>query len=269
MLPPPAALPTLRFLPALPARRSWRAALLLAALAVGGGGLQAQIVAWDFNGKAGNESSVSATTLQPQLNPVSITRGSGLVAMSLADSFAAGGWDTANTTLAAAQAGNQYLAFSVSSQSGSTVSYSTIDANFARTAGAPNQFQWQYSLDGFATPGVSIGSTVVFNSIQAYGQAQGQISLSGISALQSVASSTTVEFRLYAYGATSGSGMVSFGYLEGNDLAIGGTVGSAIPEPATYAWCAGVAALSGTLLWRRRPQGSRSTLTAVPPPPLL
>jgi hypothetical protein len=63
---------------------------------------RAQIVAWDFNGRGGNETSVSATTLQAQLNPVSITRGAGLVTATLAGSFAANGWDTANTTLAAA-----------------------------------------------------------------------------------------------------------------------------------------------------------------------
>jgi hypothetical protein len=143
----------------------------------------------------------------------------------------------------------------VSTLAGSTVSFSTIDATFARTTGAPNQFQWQYSLDGFSTAGVNIGSVMTFNSIQDYGQSQTQISLEGIGALQSVPASGSMEFRLYAYGATGGSGMVSFGFLEGNDLRIGGSVASAIPEPATYAWCAALVALGGALRWRRGSRG--------------
>jgi hypothetical protein len=231
---------------------NWQAGAVLAvALGLAPWG-EAQIVAWDFNGSLGNETSSNANTLHARLNPVTITRGAGLGATPLADSFAAVGWSTTSTTLAAAQTANEYFAFTVSPIAGYAVSFSTLNATFGRTAvGAPNQFQWQYSLDGFASAGVNIGSVVVFNSIQSYGQSQGSISLSGISALQSISSASQVEFRLYAYGATGASGTVHFGYLEGNELALGGSV-SAIPEPATYVCWVGLVALGCALVRRRK-----------------
>lgn len=237
-----------------PSSSRWQMGLVIGTLVGAMPWAGAQIIAWDFNGNAGSETSVAATTQSANLQTVRMTRGAGVAATTLAGSFAANEWDTGNTTLAAAQAANEYFAFTVSPMSGFAASLTTLDANFARTTGAPNQFQWQYSLDGFASAGVSIGSVVAFNSVQDYGQAQNQISLTGISALQSIPATTSVEFRLYVFGATGSTGSVSFGFLDGNDLRIGGSVVSAVPEPATYAGIAGAGALIGARWFRRRPR---------------
>ena len=212
---------------------------------------RAQIVAWQLSSAAGSEVSVGATALQAGLNPATLTRGAGILATPVAGSYAANGWSTGSTTLAAAQAANEFFAFTVSAQSGYSVSLSTLLFSFGRTTGAPNNFQWQYSLDGFATAGVNLGSVITFNSIQSYGQGMDPIALSGIGALQSVSSNSQVSFRLYVYGATDSAGTVHFGYLEANELSLNGTVGTAIPEPAEFAGAFGMLALAGAI-WRRR-----------------
>jgi hypothetical protein len=135
----------------LPGVWPWGKGMLLAAWVAAATAASAQVVAWDFAGRAGSEFSVSATTLHGRLNPVAITRGAGVTATPYADSFAASVWDTGSITLAAAHTANEYFAFTVSPIAGYAVSFSTLNATFGRTAvGAPNQFQWQYSLDGFA-----------------------------------------------------------------------------------------------------------------------
>ncbi|MCW5898163.1 MAG: T9SS type A sorting domain-containing protein [Flavobacteriales bacterium] len=137
-----------------------------------------------------------------------------------------------NTGLAGAQSGNKYLQFSITANTGWQVSLSTLDANFRRSSTGPNAFQWQYSLDGFATAGVNAGAEISYTGTATNGDAQAQIDLSAIAALQNVAAGTTITFRLFGWGASATGGTFAIGRLAGNDLAIGGTV-----EPGVGPMC--------------------------------
>ena len=180
-----------------------------------------QILAWDFNGAAGNETSLASTTTNANLASSSVTRGSGVVATALANAFSANSWD--NASLAVAITNNDYFQFTVTVNTGFTVSLSTLDAAFRRSSTGPNAFQWQYSLDGFSTAGINIGSSISYTLTTSNGDAQAQINLSGISALQNVPNGTVITIRLYGWGASAPAGTFALGRISGNDLAIGGT----------------------------------------------
>ena len=193
--------------------------------------VNAQILAWDFAGNAGNEATVNSTTTDPNLNVSAISRGAGLSANALADSYSSSSFSSTSTSLNDAIANNDYLQFTVSPQSGFRVSLSSLNATFRRSATGPNTFQWQYSLDGFATPGINVGPTITYTGTETNGVAQPAIDLSAVPALQNVAFPNTVTFRLYGWNASSTAGTFALGRLTGNDLALGGTV-EAIPTAA-------------------------------------
>jgi hypothetical protein len=185
------------------------------------------VLAWELNAATGSETSVNSTTTATGVNTSALTRGTGLTATALANSF-----NSANFTVSGSStdaiANNKYVQFTVNATSGKTVSLSTLDANFRRSsATAPNTFQWQYSLDGFATAGVNIGTVISYTGTGTSGDAQTQINLSGISVLQNVGSSTTVTIRLYGYGAGNIGSTFAIGRLTGDDLVIRGLVATA------------------------------------------
>jgi len=194
------------------------------------------MLAWDFINQAGSQASNTPTSVAANLNStVTITRGSVNTSASgstfNATNFTSGGDSTD------AVAVNKYLQFTVNASSGYNVNLNSIDVNFRKSATGPSSFIWKYSLDGFATTGVTIGNIFTFSTgIANSGTAQTQIPLSSITALQNVASGKTVTFRLYCWGATGTGGTFGFGNLTGNDLAVGGTVtASAAPvNTSTY-----------------------------------
>ncbi|MDX9751517.1 MAG: lamin tail domain-containing protein, partial [Flavobacteriales bacterium] len=163
-----------------------------------------------------------ATTIDANLESSSLVRGSGVVASTLTNAFSASGWDAAD--LAGAIANEEFFEFAVEAASGYAVSLSTLDANFRRSGTGPNAFQWQYSLDGFATSGSNIGAAISFTGSGGNGTVQGQLNLSVLPALQDVAAGTVITIRLYGWGASGEGGTFAIGRLPGNDLAIGGTV---------------------------------------------
>lgn len=183
--------------------------------------IKAQVIAFDTVGLVGNEASLNSTTTDPNLNVSQLTRGGGINPSTLANSFNSANF-TLNGTFANAVANGDFLQFTVSPKSGFKVSLSTLNANFRRSGTGPNMFQYQYSLDGFATAGINIGSAITFTDTDTDGVAQPQIDLSSIPALQNVAFPKVITFRLYGWGATSAAGTFAIGRVAGNDLAIGG-----------------------------------------------
>jgi len=188
-------------------------------------GVKAQIAAWEFNGNTGDEVTVGATTLNANLTATSVNRGAGLNVSALSNAFSSTNF-TASGTFTDAVTNNKFIQFTINTVSGFRVSLSTLDANFRRSSTGPNAFQWQYSLDGFATAGVNIGSAISYTLTSTNGDAQAQINLSAIAALQNVENGITITIRLYGYGASATGGTFALGRLPGNDLAIGGTIAS-------------------------------------------
>ena len=226
-----------------------------------------QIIAWEFNGNAGSETSVTSTTTNANLNISTIGKGSGLAnpggGNAFTGSFGAVGYTTGTTSLSTAISSNEYLEFTISAKPNFKVSLSTLDANFLRSTGnAPTTFQWQYSLDGFSTAGISIGSAITYTGSTSgsgtggftatNGTAQAQINLSSISALQNVLSGTIITIRIYGWGAGNAGSTFALGRLSGNDLAIGGSVVTALvapvitANPSGQAFCQGLSAASFT-----------------------
>ncbi|HMH23903.1 MAG TPA: choice-of-anchor J domain-containing protein [Puia sp.] len=182
---------------------------------------QGQILSWDLNSVTTAVPFVNAVG-DAHLNTSSLTRGSGVTATSLSGAFSGSGWDVSSEALAIS--GNKYFQFTVNALSGFQVSLSSLDVWFRRSGTGPNTFQWQYSLDGFATA-VDIGSNISYLLSTSGGDKQTQLDLSGIAALQNLPAGTTVTIRLYGWGATGGAGTFALGRPgAANSLAIGGTV---------------------------------------------
>ncbi len=203
-------------------------------LSVSGTGIAATVIlAWEMNTLAGNEVSVNSTTTNANLNTSTLSRGSAINASPLVNAFSSTNFS--GTTLANAVSTNQFLQFSISVKSGYRVSLSTLDANFRRSSTGPNKFQWQYSMNGFASAGTNIGSEISYTTTEDNGLAQTQINLSTISDFQNVSSNTTITVRLYGYNASATGGTFAIGRLSGNDLTIGGalTVVTPVITPST------------------------------------
>jgi hypothetical protein len=186
------------------------------------------ILAWDPAGNAGSEATIASTTTDTRLASGTLSRGAGISPSALSDSFNSTNYS--GTTLANAVSTNQYLQFNVTPLVGTKVSLATLNVNFRTTAKAPDTCQWQYSLDGFATAGVNIGSPFTVTGTGTNGVAMTPIDLSAIAALQNIFGGTTITIRLYAYNATQTSGLFAIGRLPGNDLAISGLTAAA-PTP--------------------------------------
>lgn len=181
----------------------------------------AQIVtlqAWNTNGNSGiTPDGWEAQTVASGVVTSELSRGPGLTATSLANGFAASGWDAENRD------DNDYFEFFVEPTAGNLVSLASIDFTTRRTASGPNQLQWGYSIGGSAF--IIIGSPITGYTNTTDGFAQPTLNLSGIPELQNV--SERIVFRLYGWGASASGGTLSFGRTgaENNDLIISGTVG--------------------------------------------
>jgi hypothetical protein len=189
---------------------------------------EAQVLGWEMDGNTGNEISVSSTTTDSNLEISEITRGIGLNASTLSNSFSSNNFSSAS--LVAAIAENEYIQFRVSPKAGYKASLNTLDSNFRRSGTGPSDFQWQYSLDAFQTSGTNIGMLINYTSTATNGNSQNQIDLSVISALQNVSFPNSVTFRLYGWNASTTGGTFALGRLAGEDLKING-----ITTPVTTA----------------------------------
>jgi hypothetical protein len=173
--------------------------------------------AWNTNGNSGiTADGWEAQTVATGMLTSELSRGSGLTATSLANGFAASGWDSEERN------DNDYFEFYVEATAGNVVSLASINYNTRRTSSGPSFLQWGYSVDG--SPFTLIGSPIAYNNTTD-GFAQPTLNLTGITELQNV--SERIVFRLYGWGASSAGGTLSFGRTgaETNDLVVSGTVG--------------------------------------------
>lgn len=198
-----------------------------------------QIVGWrmDFPGNAndaaGNEITLDATVLDPNLNMSTLSRGAGINVSPLARAFSSTGYQV-NGTQATALANDEYMEFQISAMAGFEVSLATLDVNFRISNKGPTNFLWRYSIDG--TNFTDIGLPFTYNSPPSGGRPQAQIDLSVIPALQNVVSGRAVTFRLYGWGATDPGGTFAIGRRNGVELAIGGLVEVAFCSDGLVTW---------------------------------
>jgi len=192
--------------------------------------VSAQVLAWEFNGAAGNEASSNSNTTDPALNPAVLTRGSGLNVASLGNAFSSTNFT--GTTIDAATTDGKFLLVNFTVPAGSTASLSQLSANFRRSGTGPNTFQWQYSTDG--TNYTNVGNQISYTGTESNGVAIAPINLAPEAPLQNIMGGTTVTFRLVAWNASAPGGTFALGRLAGNDLAFAGSA-SAMPACALTA----------------------------------
>ncbi len=194
-----------------------------------------QIVAWQMNGPntAGNEATLDARILDPNLNTSTLVRGGGVNASPLARAFSATSYNV-GATQADAIANDEYMEFQISTAMGFQVSLATLNANFRRSNTGPTMFLWRYSLDGVNF--FDIGTPTSYMGVASTGEAQTEIDLSVIPAMQSVVSGTSVTFRLYGWGATDVRGTFAFGRKNGIELAVGGLVEVDVCSGGSVTW---------------------------------
>lgn len=236
-------------------------------------------------------ATVTATTVAGGLLATDLTRGSGIVATNLTSGFSANNWATTGGR-ANAIATNQFFQFGFTVEPGGSVSLEQLDVALRRSAGAaPMNFEWQYSLDGFATAGTTISvagspyyasgaftyfgrssgtaapppANFAYMTVDTAGQTDGNLmpplDLTGVSALQNLSAGASATFRLYAWGTGGGAST--------NTVALGRNVGPrlsgvAVPEPASCLVTVGAASLAAGLRHRRRRRHGR----CGPPAPM-
>lgn len=205
-------------------------------------------------------TSVTATSVAAGLTATELTRGPGVVATNLTSGFSANDWATTTASRQEAIATGEYFQFGFTVAPGGSASLSQLEVALRRSAtDAPMNYEWQYSLDAFATAGSTIsvagspyystgnftyfgrssgsgGIAENFNymTTSVAGQGNGNImpplDLTGISNLQNMTAGSTVTFRLYGWGEGLGasSNTVALGRNLGPRLS-----GVAVPEPAS------------------------------------
>lgn len=211
------------------------------------------VVEWDVSVITSNTAvtTLPPTSVAPELVVADLSRGPGIAASGLTSGFAANRWNNPNSAFSPSTANRanaltrgDYYQFAITIPAGKTLALAALDASLRRSAlNAPLNFEWQYSLDGFATAGVTIlprgpvwsvlgltnGTTFQYQgrtsgtapgSVLPYdwmvkdvpgrtdtattpGDAIGTIDLSLVGSLQNLNGPATVTFRLYGWGNAS------------------------------------------------------------------
>jgi MYXO-CTERM domain-containing protein len=220
----------------------------------------AVLTGWNFSGLTGGTgnwgaSPLVASQMASGVSSSGLTRGHGVttpfnVAVP-SGCWGGTGFDGAGSAQQAALDG-EYVSFSVTVASGKAAQFDSIGAyNVRRDANGPAYGQWQYQIDSGAF--TDIGFIMIWGSnYSSAGNAQSAVSLGGISALQAVGPNSTVTFRLVSWGALSSSGQWFLNQTAvggGLDLVLNGSVSPLVgPSPGA----AGMLALAGLCVRRRR-----------------
>jgi hypothetical protein len=223
--------------------------LILASLAVSVSGVSAAtLLSFSFTSNdqsgGGIQADGSQATAPSDFNATgiassTISRGGGASGQTLytaqPSAFNTGAFSS--SSLATAEANDDYYQFSLSNTataSLSTVNYSVYSQN---NGGNPQDFSGElyYSLNNFSTAGTDLGGFTGVSSIggggSTYTANPESADLSGQADLQDLAADSTVTFRFYGY---DGAGFTDQGFGNGGaaDVTILGSVES-VPEPST------------------------------------
>jgi len=240
------------------------------------------LVAWDFSSISSNTAvaSLPPTTVAAGVTVSDLGRGPGVAASGLTQGFAANRWNNPNSAYspstpnrANAVSRGDYYQFTVTVPAGSSISLATLDASLRRSAlNAALNFEWQYSLDAFATTGVTIlprgpvwsvlgltnNSTFQYqgrtsgsppatleqydwvikdvpgrtDTVSTPGDAIPTIDLSNIATLQNLNGPATVTFRLYGWGNNSTADSNTTSFGRVNGPRVRGTIGVAAVIPS-------------------------------------
>jgi hypothetical protein len=178
----------------------------------------AQLLAFNFDGIAGNEASVASIFQGQGVQSSSIIRGPGITPSPNLDRFNSSGWTT-NISLDA----GDYLQFSVSPAFNYTLTVTRIVVSYQRSPSGPRELVLRTDLDGFN----ALASDV-------YVMADGTSTQTDtIVLLSPLTISAPMDIRIYASAAESSSGSWGPGDKPGYDLIVEGTAVSGGPMIST------------------------------------
>lgn len=195
--------------------------------------------------------SLSATAVGKGVTGLRLTRGPGINAAGLTNGFSADGWNLSDPSRTGSLNAGAYFQFGLTVQPGYSASLTTLDMPVRRSAASsPMNMELQVSIDGFATPGISVTTFNYYGRTSGTSPAQDPtksdpfyymhsdlpgrpnettspgdhiptIDLTKISALQNLPSGTVVTFRLYAWGNnnTTATNTLAFGRMTGPRIA--------------------------------------------------
>jgi hypothetical protein len=238
----------------------------------------AVIVEWNFSDLGATTTNLAPTTAAEGLEVAFLSRGPGLRAVGLGNGFGADWWNNPNAAYqpstpsrANAISRGDYFEFAVTVEAGKSLSVATIEASLRRSAlNAALNFEWQYSLDGFATAGTTIlprgpawsvlgltnNSTFQYQgrtsgsppaAVELYdwvikdvpgranlttspGDLIPTIDLASVPGLQNIYGPTTVTFRLYGWGNANTADSNTTSLGRMNGPRLRGTIGIAPPR---------------------------------------
>jgi len=161
----------------------------------------AQLLQWNTYGNTGTETTEPSVYNDANISSTNLTQGT-ITAAANGNRFGGSGWfNTGNTpagnTLTEAIAGNDYIQFIVTPNSGYCFTATSFVFSWQSSATGPKNVALRSSIDGY---GANLGTTAVTDAITSY-----TITISGISSV-----STATTFRLYGYGATATAGTGGF-----------------------------------------------------------
>jgi hypothetical protein len=240
------------------------------------------LLAWDFSAISTSTpiASLPPTTVAAGITGSDLGRGPGIAASGLTQGFAANRWNNPNSAFspstpnrANALTRGDYYQFAITVPAGASLSLAALDASLRRSAlNAALNFEWQYSLDGFATAGVTIlprgpiwsvlgltnNSTFQYqgrtsgsapagmepydwvlkdvpgrtDTVSTPGDPIPTIDLSSIASLQNLNGPATVTFRLYGWGNNSTADSNTTSFGRVNGPRVRGTIGVGAPSLA-------------------------------------
>lgn len=203
------------------------------------------LLQWNTFGNAGTETSEPSVFNDTNISAASLTLGAGVTAAGNANRFGGSNWfNTGNTnpsTLAEAIAGNNFIQFTLTPNSGFQFTATSFTFSWDRSNTGPSSVALRSSLDGFAA---NLGQVTGLAAAVTTGNT---ITISGLTNV-----TTAVTFRLYGFAATATGGTGGFDTATNaiNVQLLGSTSAiSAIPEPTTVLAGVGAALALG---WRSR-----------------
>ena len=165
------------------------------------GGSYGQLLQWNTFGNTGTETTESSVANDVNIAASDLTQGT-ITPAGNANRFGGSGWwntgDSASNTLVQAVAGNDYIQFIVTPNSGYSFTPTSFVFNWDKSGTGPQNVVLRSSVDGFTadlgtvapTAAIAISNTII------------------ISGLTNITTATT--FRLYGYGATATGGTGGF-----------------------------------------------------------
>ena len=210
--------------------------------------------AWDVNTLTGyGPSPYGPTTEAANITSSGWTRAAGVATSGTAANYAWGGTGFALTTDAAtAIAGNDYVFFTITANSGYTVSFSEIPTFRYRHSGTgPDSALLQYSVGGGSYSDI-VGFSFPSTSSSGANAIPLPVDLSTITDLQAVPAGTTITFRLVLLGATNSGGTWYIFNQTGDDFVINGFTtpdGCTTPDDVPSITATATGSTTATLNW--------------------